>query len=84
MEDGNEEAEYKLVLAFDSDDPEFSRGFEAGMLYMSLGDKHVTKINQLLHAANAEMVMRMCEKMNWKFSAEDIGNDWLQLQLVRN
>lgn len=82
MEDGNE-PEFKLVLAFDSDHPEFTRGFEAGMLYMSMGDKHVTKINQLIHDENAEMVIRMSEALGWDFVAQDMDNGWFQITLTR-
>jgi hypothetical protein len=84
MAEEEKDVEYGLVLPFDSDDPEFTRGFEAGMLYMSLGDKHVTKITQLLHVENAEMVIRMCELFDWSFTAEDLSDEWLQITLVRN
>lgn len=78
-----EETEFGLVLAFDSDDPEFNRGFEAGMLWMSLGDKKVTKINQHIQAKNAEMVIRMCDKQGWTYKADDLGNEWLYIFLQR-
>lgn len=68
------DANYSLVLAFDSDEPEFCRGFEAGRLWEQL--KHdEDKIHQTIHATNAEMAMRMCESTGRSFTAEDLGNE---------
>lgn len=53
---------HQRVLAFDSDSPEFVRGFEAGWLYQRLAaDEQVD--GQPFHAVNAEMVMRMLDAL---------------------
>ena len=73
----HQDAEYGLILPFDSDAPEFTRGFEAGQLWERLErDGHA---DQLLHAENAEMVMRMAERKGLTFRAEDLSNGWLQV-----
>jgi hypothetical protein len=73
----NGEVEYSLVLAFDTDDPEFTRGFEAGQIWERLERDGYT--SQLVSAGNAEMVMRMADKHGLKFTAEDVGYEWLQV-----
>lgn len=69
---------YNLLLAFDSDDPEFARGFEAGRLWERVKNDH-TNWDEIIHAANAEMVMRMCEAQERSFRAEDIDDDFVQV-----
>jgi hypothetical protein len=64
-----------LVLAFDTDEPEFTRGFEAGQLWERLERDGMAA--QLVHAGNAEMVMRMAEAKGLKFCANDAGDGWL-------
>lgn len=71
------DAEYGLVLAFDTDAPEFTRGFEAGQLWERL--ERDGTAGQLIHAENAEMVMRMADAKALRFSAEDVGNGWLSV-----
>jgi hypothetical protein len=75
-----EEAEYGLVLAFDTDEPEFTRGFEAGQLWERI--ERDGRVNQLIHAENAEMVMRIAEAKELAFTAEDVGDGWLQVELA--
>jgi hypothetical protein len=68
-----------LVLAFDTDEPEFTRGFEAGQLWERLERDGIAA--QLIHAENAEMVMRMAEEKGLRFSAEDVGDGWLSVAI---
>ncbi len=75
------EAEYGLVLAFDSDDPEFTRGFEAGQLWERL--ERDGYAGQLIHTENAEMVMRMAEAKGLAFTAGDVGDGWMQVAVGR-
>jgi hypothetical protein len=75
-----EEGEFGLVLAFDTDDPEFTRGFEAGQLWERL--ERDGAADQLIHAENAEMVMRIAESRGLAFKAEDAGDGWLHVTLV--
>lgn len=80
MPDEPEDAEFGLVLAFDTDDPEFTRGFEAGLLWERL--ERDGEADQLIHAENAEMVMRIAEAKGLRFSAEDLGDGWMQAVLT--
>jgi hypothetical protein len=73
----DDHAEYGLILPFDSDEPEFVRGFEAGRLYEQLhGDE---PFSQTIHASNAEMAMRMCEAVGRDFSADQVDHNWIEL-----
>jgi hypothetical protein len=74
-----EESDYSLLLAFDSDDEEFVRGFEAGRLCEQLRGED--EVHQMIHAANAEMAMRMCEKEHREFSAEHVDDEWIDLRV---
>lgn len=71
---------YSLVLAFDSDDPEFTRGFEAGRLWERIQKDHTTW-SQLIHVTNAEMVMRMCESEGRIFTAKDVDETWVEVTI---
>lgn len=72
MSDG--EDGLRLVLPFDTDDPEFRRGVEAGALWAHL--EHEPYVAKTVHADNAEMVMRIAEALNLPFSAEPLGAEW--------
>lgn len=70
---------YSLLLAFDTDDPEFARGFEAGRLYeLTSTDEPFT---QTIHASNTEMAMRICEAREVPFRAEHLDDDWTELSV---
>lgn len=72
------DAEYGLVLPFDSDDSEFTRGFEAGMLYQRL--ELETHFEVTMSAANAEMAMRIAQVRGVKYEGTDLGDDWLNVR----
>lgn len=77
----HDESGYALVLAFDTDDPEFTRGFEAGAMWEHL-DLFTGTVSRQVHSANAEMVMRMAEATGRTFRAEDCGDpDWVIVHL---
>jgi hypothetical protein len=66
-------------LRFDTDDPEFVRGFEIGVLWERLtssGSCHMA-----VSASNAEMVMRVAKAVGCQFSGQDLGNDRISVQL---
>ena len=67
-----------LILAFDSDDPEFARGFEAGRLWSQLRGCPGQPVIELVHARNAELVFRMADATGRSVRGEDIGDDWLE------
>lgn len=70
---------YSLVLPFDTEDPEFARGFEAGRLWERIKSGEV--FVQMIHATNAEMVMRMCESEEREFRAEDVDDIWVEVEV---
>jgi hypothetical protein len=72
---------YSLVLAFDTDSPEFTRGIEAGRLYERMV-RDPEPFDQMIHATNAEMALRIAEATGRRVSAVDVGDDvWLDLQV---
>lgn len=73
-----ENSGWSLLLAFDSDDPEFARGFEAGRMWERVKDDRTTW-DATVHASNAEMVMRMCESQERTFRAETLDDDYVQV-----
>lgn len=75
-----DDAEYGLVLRFDTDDPEFVRGFELGQLWERI--ERDGAVSQLIHAENAEMVMRIAESKGLRFRAEYAGDGWMTVALA--
>jgi type IV secretory pathway ATPase VirB11/archaellum biosynthesis ATPase len=65
----------ELICPFDTDDPEFVRGFEIGVLWERLQSGEACEVT--IHATNAEMVIRLAESTGREFCAEDMGDDWL-------
>lgn len=57
----NDDDEWGLSLPFDTDDPEFTRGFQVGMIYGKFfhPDEHGEVI---VSAENAEMLARLIER----------------------
>lgn len=81
-EDQERPTGYGLVLAFDTDDPVFVRGFALGALWERL--EHVPAADMLLAAESAEMVVRIAEARGCKFGADDLGDGWMHVHLVRS
>jgi hypothetical protein len=79
MTDSGEHEEQTLVLAFDSDDPEFARGFEAGVLWQRMGVR--TPFVATIHATNTEMVMRMADVAHRTFSAHELDDLWTVISI---
>jgi hypothetical protein len=65
------------LLQFDSDAPEFIRGFEAGRLWALLRGQPEEQIIEYAHAANAEMLIRMGEATGRRVRSEELEADWL-------
>ncbi len=66
-------------LRFDTDDPEFARGFEIGVLWErlnSLGSCHMA-----VSASNAEMVMRVAKATGCQFTGEELADDRISVEL---
>lgn len=81
MSDNEEPQEYGLLLAFDTDEPEFTRGFELGQLWERL-NRDGFLLQPLAHASNAEMFMRMAEAKGFSFSAEPVNDEWLSITIM--
>jgi hypothetical protein len=61
---------FQLVLAFDSEQPEFARGFEAGVIWgRMLSD--TDPFEHTIHDRNCEMAIRMAEARHRSFVATD-------------
>jgi hypothetical protein len=72
----------ECLLAFDTGEPEFARGFEVGLLWGRM--IHESEIVQTIHAENAEMVIRMAEAYDtWTFTGEPVGEDRMRVVLAR-
>lgn len=69
---------HELYLAFDSDSPDFVRGWEGGKLFEEM-HWQPGEIIQTIHADNAEMVMRMCEKLSRDFRATEVDGTWIEV-----
>lgn len=74
------DASFSLVLAFDTDDPEFTRGVEMGRFWEQL--KTGESVDQTIHATNAEMAMRACEALEREFTAEALDDTWIELHVA--
>lgn len=74
--------EYDLVLPFDTDDPEFARGVEVGLMCAEAqfgqftGGAHYSRT---IHGNNAEMALRVAEKFGLVCHSEELGDDWLRV-----
>jgi hypothetical protein len=67
------------LLEFDADG-DFVRGFEAGRFWTQLQESdHNELIGQPLHAANAEMILRMGESLGLVIAAEPIDETWITI-----
>lgn len=81
MSDEDQEG-FELALAFDTDEPEFARGFEAGKLYELAKHNGLCEMESMtFHSTNAEMVVRIIEKTGVPVRAE-FTEDPLYMRLL--
>jgi hypothetical protein len=73
------EGAFSLALPFDTDNADFRRGVEAGMLWEAVRRSPV--VSMLIHADNAEMAIRIAEAARKPFTAEDCGADWIDVTI---
>lgn len=66
-----------LVLPFDTDEPEFRRGIEIGILWQRL--EHEYPVRATIHADCAEMVVRIAEARSLPFAVEWADDTWLHV-----
>lgn len=71
---------HSLLLPFDTDEPEFARGFELGRLWATLRTNPAEEIEELVHSNNAEMALRMAEALERDVSSLEVDETWMKLQ----
>lgn len=71
--------EYGLVLPFDSDDPEFARGVEVGLIWSELC--LTGSYEGIVRGVNSEMVMRMASARSLAFFADELNDDWYAVKI---
>ena len=69
------------VLQFDSDDPEFQRGFEIGILWERLSTDGAC--HMAVSASNTEMVLRVAQAFDCVFSGQELADDQISIELTR-
>jgi hypothetical protein len=69
--------QYGLLLAFDTEDAEFARGFEVGRLWSLLRENPDAEICEQAHAVNAEMLLRLAEAIGREVWTEDVDEAWV-------
>lgn len=65
----------ELLMPFDTDHPEFTRGFECGQLWTALSwrpDEH----SATLHSTNFEMARRIAKHYNYVLETIQDDNTW--------
>lgn len=70
-----------LLLPFDTDDPQFARGFEAGRIWATLRLEPDEPHEVIVHASNAEMAMRIAGATG-RFVQGDESDDGLWITLT--
>lgn len=68
------DADYGLLLPFDTDDPEFTRGVAIGMVWQMGCPSPAETV--LVHSRSAEMLARMVDA-GAALVIEDNGDEWL-------
>lgn len=70
---------FKLLLAFDTDDSEFVRGFQVGSLWAQVQFNR-DSFSLLVYGRNAEMVMRILEQSDRERTVT-LEDDWLRIDV---
>ena len=67
---------HALLLLFDDDDPKFARGFELGRVWAILRATD-DNFDCEMHAANAEMILRLAGATDREVRTEEHGEGWV-------
>jgi hypothetical protein len=73
-------SDFSCLLPFDSDAPEFARGFEVGRLWGKLQERPEDPFEEYVHAQNVEMVLRIADATSRSVRSDELGDDWLIVQ----
>lgn len=63
-----------LMVQYDTDDPEFARGVQVGMIWQLLNGG-VEEFEMPVYLTNAEMVLRLCEATGYTYTARYEDDD---------
>ena len=79
-----DETTYNLIIAFDTDDDEFIRGFEIGSLYECVRPLAEVQTDEpfrrQIHASNIEMALRIAEYADLSMRIEPYDDeDWVDV-----
>lgn len=75
-------------MPFDTEDAEFSRGFEAGRVYDLVGNLTASDASAAewadfmpltVHVANAEMMLRIAERHGVQVAAVEVDETWMDV-----
>ena len=81
---GDDPDTYSLLLPFDTDDREFARGFEAGMLWRDLDVLAAGKtLTTSLHDDNALMLERVAHARGCSYRLLDARPGWLDVEFTK-
>lgn len=69
---------FALALAFDTNASEFIRGAEIGRLWEQLKSEP-GRVEELVHASNAEMILRLSEAAERPVQAEELDETWMRV-----
>lgn len=70
-----------LVLPFDTEEPEFRRGVEIGMLWARLSDAPAWEpVSATVHADCAEMLIRCAEAAQREWETTTHGDEWITIE----
>ena len=68
---------HACLLPFDTNEPEFARGFEVGRSWALLRQAPHDVIEEYAHASNAEMMVRLGDATGRQVWSEELGDGWL-------
>jgi hypothetical protein len=70
-----------LALAFDTDDPEFARGVEIGLLFARASTEREA-FEETVHVANAEMVLRIADAVGRPVVSTELAATWMAVRFT--
>ncbi len=71
---------YACLVPFDSPEAEFARGFEAGRIWALARSAPSEPIEELVHASNAEMMLRIGEATGRVVRARLEDDIWITVE----
>ncbi len=75
---------YRSIMQFDTDDPEFARGVEVGMIFTMLVRVRPDQYHITCHTTNRTMLERIAQYSGYLLTAVDSATEgWLDAVFVR-